>query len=167
MGKTNINEICFKLSGEISLLGVSMNSKRGAQVYYSMLTEACVEIGGGVRAINCLPARSMRIKQTEELIKLSTKVIFMLESGIRQEFFIAKRAKSALSWAIALSEALGVYVNRYCLHTVPATMPVRMHMPKSTAAYIAAQPVVHVVQPAVQPAYPVADPEGFSKEFKG
>lgn len=129
MATLNINEVCFDLSERVAALGVGINSKRAAQESFSILTQACADIGGGVRAINCLPARSMRIRQTEELIKLTTKVIFLLEAGLRQKLFLVKPARLALSAAIALSNGLGAFVSEYCTKPVPVTMPVNITLP--------------------------------------
>ena len=146
MANTTLTDKCFELSAQISALGVGINSNRAAQQTFSMLTEACADIGGGIRAINLLPARSMRINQTEELIRLSAKVIFLLESGIRQGMFPAKQANSALSAAAEISNGLGVYVEEYCAKPVPVAVPVQ-----------------HAQQ--VQPVQSVqAGPEGFTAD---
>lgn len=159
MATFNLNEACFELSECVAELGVGCNSRRVAQEYFSMLIEACGDIGGGVRAINCLPARSMRIRQTEELIKLTTKVIYLLESALHQQLFPANLTKDALSMAIAISESLGEFVSAYCVKPIPVTMPVNVNMPD-------AQPLA---ADGIKAAVSVQndDPDGFNQKYTG
>lgn len=134
MASLNLNEVCLNLSERVSMLGVGINSRRAAQEYFSLLTSACADIGGGCRAIECLPARSMRIRTTEELIKLSQKVIFLLDSGLHLGLFPAEPAKSALSVAVELADGLGKCVSEYCSKPVPMFVNVAMSAEDSVSA---------------------------------
>ena len=160
MASLKLNEVCLDLSARVSKLGAGINGRSAAQEYFSLLISACADIGGGCRAIECLPSPPMRIRQTEELIKLSQKVIFLLDSGLRQGLFPVEPAKSALSVAVKLAESLGKCVSEYCSKPVPmqpnVAMPFNAPMPFNVAMPVAGSPAPG--QSAVN-----SDPDGFSE----